>query len=107
MYGNQYLPYQSYQPQQLIRVSGIDGARAYQMPPNSTAALFDSNEDVMYIRTTDGAGFPTIRTFVFTEQMPQAVQQGDYVTRKEFEELKEMLTNGQQSVRRQAKQSAE
>ena len=38
-------------PQNLIRVNGIDGAKAYQMPANSTVALFDANEDVMYIKS--------------------------------------------------------
>ena len=46
---------------ELIRVTGFDGAKAYQMPPNSSVALFDSNEDIFYVKTTDGAGFPTIR----------------------------------------------
>ena len=52
--------------QSLIRVNGIDGARAYQMPPNSTQALFDTDKDILYIKTTDGAGFPSIRCFEFT-----------------------------------------
>ena len=55
------------QPQNLIRVNGIDGAKAYQMNANSTVALFDSNEDIMYIKNTDGAGFPSIRMFKFEE----------------------------------------
>lgn len=37
-------PYQPYE-QGLVRVTGIDGARAYQMRPNSTVALFDANND--------------------------------------------------------------
>ena len=28
-------------PRQLVRVSGMDGARAYQMAPNDVVALFD------------------------------------------------------------------
>lgn len=65
MYG--YQPFNQYQmnKQELIKVNGIDGARAYQMPPNSTTALFDGNNDLMYIKTTDGAGFGTVRTFRF------------------------------------------
>lgn len=39
----------------LTRVTGLEGAKAYQMPPNSTVALFDNNDDLMYIKTTDGA----------------------------------------------------
>lgn len=50
---------------QLIRVTGMDGAKAYQMPPNSVVPLFDADNDIMYIKSTDGAGFPTIRAFAF------------------------------------------
>ena len=91
------------QAQNLIRVNGIDGAKAYQMPANSTVALFDSNEDVMYVKSTDGAGFPSIRTFAFTEVKEQnkPIQQVDYISREEFEEFKkELMNNGKQSIQR-------
>ena len=89
--------------QNLIRVNGIDGAKAYQMPANSTVALFDNNEDIMYIKTTDGAGFPAIRTFAFNEVVANTnpIQDtADYVTRDEFNKLKEELLNGKQSISR-------
>ena len=96
-------PYQ-YQPDQgLIRVTGIDGARAYQMRPNSTVALFDANEDLMYIKVTDGAGFPTIRTFKFEELSPTSVSVSNFVTREEFDELRKEIENyGKQSVPEQS-----
>ena len=50
---NQLFPQQI--TQNLIRVNGIEGAKAYQMSANSTVALFDTNEDIMYIKSTDGA----------------------------------------------------
>lgn len=44
-----------------VYVNGIEGAKAYQMPPNSEMPLFDSTSDgVMFIKQTDGAGYPTI-----------------------------------------------
>ena len=63
------MPYQypyGFQPQYqqpihgFVYVNGIEGARAYQMPPNSEMPLFDNANDVLYIKVTDGAGFPTI-----------------------------------------------
>lgn len=87
----------------LTRVTGLEGAKAYQMPANSTVALFDNNEDLMYIKTTDGAGFPTIRTFAFNEVVANTnpIQDTtDYVTRDEFNKLKEELLNGKQSISR-------
>ena len=91
------------QPQNLIRVNGIDGAKAYQMNANSTVALFDSNEDIMYIKNTDGAGFPSIRTFNFAEITQNEKPSGnqDYISRQEFEEFKkELMNNGKQSISR-------
>lgn len=98
----------SQQPQSLIRVTGMDGAKAYQMPPNSSVALFDEGEDIFYVKTTDGAGFPTVRAFAFTpiELNQPAKPQSDYVTREEFEELKGMIFDGKQSVRKNSRSSS-
>lgn len=99
MQGYPQQPVQMQPVQQLIRVTGLEGAKAYQMAANSTAALFDAGEDMMYIKSTDGAGFPTIRVFRFEPVEQVAQVQNDYVTRKEFEELKEAIRNGKQPVR--------
>lgn len=100
---NPTLAQQQEQTQSLIRVNGIDGAKAYQMPANSTVALFDSNEDVMYVKSTDGAGFPSIRTFTFTEKVNVEGKSPDveYISREEFEKFKkELMGNGKQSIQR-------
>ena len=83
----------------LIRVTGMDGARAYQMPPNSAVALFDGGQDVFYVKTTDGAGFPTIRAYSFQPmEQAQAMGASEYVTRAEFDQLKEMISHGRRPV---------
>lgn len=69
---------------QLIRVTGMDGAKAYQMPPNSVVPLFDADNDIMYVKSTDGAGFPTIRAFAFQPIENPTPQTQQYVTREEF-----------------------
>ena len=95
--------YPQIQTQNLIRVNGIEGAKAYQMSANSIVSLFDANEDIMYIKSTDGAGFPSIRTFSFTEvkEENKPTQQVDYISREEFEEFKkELMNNGKQSISR-------
>ena len=102
-FANVYQPTNAYAQQNLTRVTGIEGARAYQMLANSTVALFDNNEDIMYIKTTDGAGFPTIRTFTFKEVVnSQDKQTNDYVTREEFntvmKQIKELLVKPEQPV---------
>lgn len=123
LYGNPYpLQYQQPQaparsyytpmapiPQQqtapgLIQVTGLEGAKAYPMSPNTEAALFDGNRDVFYLKRTDAGGYPTIEAYEFKplqETAPSAPP--EYVTRQEFEELKEMIANGKQPVRKATK----
>lgn len=117
LYGNPYpmryqqpAPAQNYYPQMapipqqntqegLIRVTGAEGARAYPVPPNSVVPLFDADRDVLYVKSTDAGGFATIRAFTFApmQETPQNTAH-DYVTRAEFNELKEMIANGKQPV---------
>lgn len=97
---------------QLIRVTGMEGAKAYQMPPNSAVPLFDADSDVMYVKTTDGAGFPTIRAFSFKPIGDPAPAAGadQYVTRAEFDQtmalIKEAISGAQQPVQQPAAQPA-
>lgn len=96
------------QNQGLIRVTGIDGAKAYQMAPNSVVPLFDSDNDIMYIKSTDGAGFPTIKAFTFSVYEPtQNQSQTEYVTRAEFEEWKGQIENAKQFISKSNKKSDE
>lgn len=83
----------------MIRVTGMDGAKAYRMPPDSVAPLFDADNDIMYVKSTDGAGFPAIRAFAFqaVEDKPEPARQ--YVTRDEFDaamrHLREAIDDGE------------
>lgn len=83
---------QQVQPVDLIRVTGIEGARAYPVTPNSTVPLFDADRDVLYVKSTDAGGFPTIRAFAFAPLQDTQQQQPEYVTRQEFEELRAMIS---------------
>lgn len=82
---------------QLKSVNGIEGAKQFPVSPNSRVALFDMNEDIVYIKTVDAGGYPSIRTFRMVEEnsTPKETQ---YVTMEEFMKFKEELLNGKQSV---------
>ena len=54
---------QQIQTPSIIEVNGLEGAKAYQMQPNSRVALFDLSNMALFIKITDGAGFPTITEF--------------------------------------------
>lgn len=94
------------QPAGLIKVNGRAGADAYQMgAPNSMVALFDANDDIFYIKSTDGANYPTVRPYRFAALVDEAAGPApEYVTREEFGEFKtrleEAIKNVQQLVQR-------
>ena len=81
----------------LTQVSGIEGAKAYQMPPNSAAALFHNAEDMFFVKTTDGAGFPSIRAFRFEEVEVEPPH--DAGLKKEVDAIRKELGDVKQSVR--------
>lgn len=116
-YQNPYIPQQSfqqqYQPQNymtagtspmlmqqqpihgFIHVTGIEGAKAYPLPPNSEMPLFDSTHDgVMFIKTTDAAGFPTIKSSHWVGDDEQPVQaEVEYVTQDELQKVYTEISN--------------
>ena len=71
----------------LIPVTGFEGAKAYQLPPNSSVALFDKENDIFYIKTTDAGGYPTIREYEFRPIQREQEQRTEYVPRSEFDAL--------------------
>lgn len=93
----------------LIRVNSFDSAKAYPTSPNSDTILFDENEDVMYLKTTDASNFPVIRKFRFYEEVEAETVKQDsskYVTVEEFNKFKEELLNGKQFIRKREYQYA-
>ena len=73
-YQNPYLsPYgmmpqyqQPVQPVQVVKVSGENGARAYQMGANSSALLLDESGLMVWLVTSDGAGYKTVSSYDIT-----------------------------------------
>lgn len=77
-------------------VQGIDGARAYMLPANSSAILMDSDGPYFYIKSTDNVGMPQVKAYRFEEvgaQPQQQMQQQDFVPRAEFEQLRNDFNN--------------
>ena len=92
----------------LVSVTGLEGAKAYQLPPNSSMPLFDANDDVLYVKTTDAAGYPTVRAFDFSERVQDAAPQDQaQVTREEFDALMEKVEALQPKPARGRKTDAE
>lgn len=49
--------------QEIIRVNGENGARAFQMQPNSSALLLDESAPIIWLAQTDGAGYKTVQAY--------------------------------------------
>lgn len=84
----------------LTRVNGLEGAKAFQVMPRETVALFDGNDDIFYIKSADDGGFPTIKAYRFAEiDLTGNKPTNDYVTKSEFEELRnEVKKYAEQSI---------
>lgn len=103
----------------LCFVMGIEGAKNLKGAPNTRKAVFDEDKAIMYIVSFDQQGnVNNLNVYQFeecSEEMPQHLSplmqnrqmpmgnqngmmpQGDYITREEFNELKEMLGNAKSS----------
>lgn len=75
---------------QIPQVSGENGAKAYQIPPNSSVLLLDSTDNVIWCKTTDAGGFATLTGYKITPiENKAAPDLTEYVTRKDFDELRD------------------
>lgn len=81
----------------IIWVSGEAGAKAYLVAPNTTVQLWDSEEQVIYLKSADASGMPSMRILDYTirnNTQPTTAQnlaQSDerYVTKEEFKAMQE------------------
>lgn len=76
-------------PQQVTRVSGQNGAQAYALPPNSSALLLDETAPIVWLKTTDGAGYPTLTPYdIIPHQTPAPVDASSLEARiKKLEDM--------------------
>ena len=88
----QYAPQQQQQPVQVVKVNGENGARAYQIGVNSSALLLDESGLMVWLVTSDGAGYKTVSAYDITPH--QAVPVPDYGNLEDRIKRLEMIVNG-------------
>ena len=83
----------------MIWVSGEAGAKAYLVAPNTTVQLWDSEAQVIYLKSADASGMPSIKVLDYTirDQTPAnapisaatntPINTTDYATHAEIEAL--------------------
>ena len=99
-YGLPNYYYPTYQTQQnqpmqnnqgLIWVSGEAGAKAYLVAPNTTVQLWDSEENVVYIKSADSSGMPSMKILDYkirgnTPESSIKERREDFATKEEAAE---------------------
>lgn len=53
---------------ELIWVQGLEGAKGYLVAPNNTVVLWDTENPVIYVKSADGSGIPSMRVLDFVER---------------------------------------
>lgn len=98
------LPAQSATTNNIVWVQGIEGAKAWQLAPNSMVILLDSEvEGKMYIKVSDNIGMSSLRIFNYVEETPTAtgvtnnndLDLSQFVKKDELGELLKELLNEQ------------
>ena len=84
-------------PQQVVRVSGEPGARAYQIGANSSALLLDESGQIVWLVTSDGAGYKTVSPYDISPH--QEAPAPDYGTlESRIKRLEEIVNAGHSSA---------
>lgn len=99
-------PQMQQQQSNLIWVQGEAGAKSYMVAPNTTVQLWDSENQVIYLKSADASGMPSMKILDYTirsAEMPQntpSVLSGNdlYATKEELREMKKSLENRLKSL---------
>lgn len=101
--------YQNYYPQMqqpiqqpvsqnngIIWVCGEAGAKSYLVAPNTTVQLWDSEEQVIYLKSADASGMPTIKVLDYSiRENPNTpsieLAESDFATKKELTDIKHQI----------------
>lgn len=93
---NNFFPagYQYYQPQQqnngITWVQGEAAAKSFFVAPNTTVPLWDSEAQVIYLKSADASGMPSMKIIDYTIRDAQAPKlsvssdNGTFITRDEL-----------------------
>lgn len=88
--------YNNVYTQQVVKVNGENGARAYQLPANSSALLLDETAPLVWLKQTDGAGYPTITPYKIEPYVPEP--EPDFRTLETRIAKLEELINGKSDI---------
>lgn len=74
-FNNMYQQPQQPQLNQFAFVNGLEGAKAYQIMPNQTMMLMDSDNPVVYMKKSNSMGQSTLEYYKLTKITEQDIKQ--------------------------------
>lgn len=95
------LPNQPQQPQinsGIIWVQGEAAAKSYPIAPNSSVPLWDSEANVIYIKSADMSGMPSIKVLDYTmrdvtARTPEISPQSEFATKDDISVLEREISS--------------
>lgn len=80
----------------LIWVQGINAAKSYPVAPNTSVPLFDSEANVVYIKSADASGMPSIKILDYNvrdsePRRAESAPQVDFVTHNELADIQKEI----------------
>lgn len=91
---SQAQPQQPSGPSGIIWVQGEAGAKSYMVPPGSTVQLWDSEAQVIYVKSADASGMPSMKIIDYKIRDDSAPvgragsQDGRYATKDDIAHLR-------------------
>lgn len=81
----------------IIWVQGESAAKSYPVAPNSSVPLWDSEANVIYIKSADMSGMPSIKVLDYTmrnndPKSPEIAPVSDFATKNDILHLEEEIT---------------
>ena len=106
-YGQIYQPLMSQQNSNLIWVQGEAGAKSYMVAPNNTLPLWDSEAQVIYLKSADASGMPSMKVLDYTirqnantpQKGPVNDKVGEYVTKEEMDAFRAEISKKIEEVK--------
>lgn len=90
---------------EIIRVNGENGAKAFNLQPNSSILLLDETAPIIWLAQTDGAGYKTLTPYTITPY--QAEPTPDYNTLEERVKKLEEILNESNNAKVKSKKSSD
>jgi hypothetical protein len=67
---------------ELIWVQGLEGAKGFLVAPNNTVVLWDTENPVIYVKSADASGIPSMRVLDFKERNGNSQNIGENAPKK-------------------------